>query len=559
MYMSFRFIAIFIVLMFVINSCDSPPLPKPKPIEIVKIPEKMDPTVSKQILGLIDQALQGAGKVDDSIILQQPQTVAAWYSESDGDRLWSKDKEWLPRADSMAEMIKRSELYGLFPYDYHGKEINSIFNKLKDSTAMMDAALWARGEIMLSDAFSTMARHLKLGRIPTDSITLRKDTTIASDFYMKLRDSLIEHNNPRELLEALEPVNDRYRALRASIPAFLDSLDRKEYTYIDFPRKDTILFVKQLQNRLFEGQYISFIDRAPDSAELALAVKKVQSEKGLTVDGKAGPALVGALNNTGMERLRRIAINLDRLKQLPDSLPISYIWVNIPSFKMQVWDSGMVKLESKVIVGGPKTRTPVFTSSLTNMITYPQWTVPYSIIFKEMLPKIQKDIKYLDNQNLMVVDKNDSVIDPATIDWSQLSKKKFPYLIRQRQGDDNSLGVMKFNFSNKYDVYMHDTNARGMFSRSNRALSHGCVRVQKWDSLAHYLIIKNPKPLPEDSLRVWLGRQEKHYIYLKQKVPVYLRYYTCEVKEDGKIQFFEDIYGEDKALRYRYLEKKIKT
>jgi murein L,D-transpeptidase YcbB/YkuD len=225
---------------------------------------------------------------------------------------------------------------------------------------------------------------------------------------------------------------------------------------------------------------------------------------------------------------------------------------------MQVWDSGRVKLESKITVGQPKTRTPVLNSALTNMITYPQWTVPYSIIFKEMLPKIQKDVGYLEEQNLMVVAHNDSVIDPYTIDWSLLNKKKFPYLIRQRQGDDNSLGVMKFNFSNKYQVYLHDTNARSMFGRSNRALSHGCVRVQKWDSLSHYLITKDPPPIPEDSLKAWLKRQEKHYIYLKQKVPIYLRYYTCEVKEDGKIQFFEDIYGDDKALRMKYFWRKMK-
>ena len=551
-----RFTTLVVFSLMMMISCDSPPPPKPKPMEIVKVPEKMDPTVQKQIVGLIGQAIQNNGKADDTILLSQPAMVAEWYDDRDGERLWSRDKEWLPMADSMVNFIGQSEAFGLFPEDYHWDDITSVFNKLKDSAAQMDAALWARGEIMLTDAFSTMARHIKLGRLPADSIILRKDTLMDAAFLLKLRDSLQERNNPRTLLENLEPVNLRYRALRASLPAFLDSLDRREYTYIEFPKTDTVLFVKQLQNRLFEGQYISFTDRIPDSTELAGAIKKAQIARGLTVDGKAGPALVGSLNNTGMEKLRRIAINLDRFKQLPDSLPLSYIWVNIPAFKMQVWDSGVVKLESKVIVGQPKTRTPVLNSALTNMITYPQWTVPYSIIFKEMLPKIQKNINYLDQQNLMVVDKNDSVIDPATIDWSKLSKTKFPYLLRQRQGDDNSLGVMKFNFSNKYDVYMHDTNARSMFARSNRALSHGCVRVQKWDSLSHYLVTKVPPPVAEDSLKAWLSRQEKHYIGLKQKVPVYIRYYTCEVRDDGSIQFFDDIYGEDKVLRKRYFERK---
>jgi len=546
------FIAVFI------SSCDGPPppRPKPKPKEIVKIPEEMDPTVQKQISGLIGQALLNNGKIDDSIKLSQPAIVSALYDDREGQRLWSKDKVWLERADTMLSFIRNCEFLGLFPLEYHSRELESIFNKLQDSAAKMDAALWARGELMLTDAFSNMARHIKLGRIPPDSISQRKDTLMDAAYFISFRDSLTDQKNPRELLMKLEPVNERYRILRESLPAFLDSMDRREYTFIVFPKLDTVSFVQQLQSRLFEGNYISFNDRTADSVEMSLAVKKAQTSRGLKVDGKAGPAVVASLNNTGMEKFRRIAINLDRYKQLPDSLPVSYIWVNLPSFKMQVWDSGKVKLESKTIIGLPKTRTPVLTSAVSNMVTYPQWTVPYSIIFKEMLPKIQKDVSYLDEQNLMVVDYNDSVIDPTTIDWSKLSKKKFPYLIRQRQGDDNSLGVMKFNFSNKYEVYMHDTNARGLFGRSNRALSHGCVRIQKWDSLSIYLITKDPPPVPLDSMNAWLNRQEKHYIYLKQKVPVYLRYYTCEVNENGTIKFYDDIYGDDNTLRMKYFAVK---
>jgi murein L,D-transpeptidase YcbB/YkuD len=360
---------------------------------------------------------------------------------------------------------------------------------------------------------------------------------------------------PRAMLEALEPQHKGYQDLKALLPQFLDSMDRTRYTYIEFPWTDSMTFVKQLQNRLFESSYITFNTRTADSSELAYAVKKAQESRGLKVDGKAGLQVVSSLNNTWLEKFRRIAINLDRYKQLPDSMPPSYIWVNLPAFKMQVVDSGQVVLESKVIVGQPRTRTPVLNSQVSNFITFPQWTVPYSIIFKEMLPKIQKNINFLNKENLMVVDKNDSVIDPATIDWSKLNKKYFPYLLRQRQGDDNSLGVIKFNFRNKYDVYMHDTNARSLFSRPNRALSHGCVRVQQWDSLSRYLIAKDSTNVPMDSVSAWLARQEKHTVALKKKMPVYLRYFTCEVAPEGYIRFFDDIYGDDKVLRMKYFAK----
>ena len=173
-----------------------------------------------------------------------------------------------------------------------------------------------------------------------------------------------------------------------------------------------------------------------------------------------------------------------------------------------------------------------------------------------MLPKIQKDINYLNKQNLMVVDKNDSVINPATIDWSKLSKTNFPYLLRQRQGDDNSLGVMKFNFRNKYDVYLHDTNARGLFARRNRAMSHGCVRVQEWSKLSQFLVRDDTIKYPVDTLKAWISRQEKHVIADFDHVPVYLRYFTVDAS-DGRIKFYDDIYGDDRLLTERYFKSKL--
>ena len=156
----------------------------------------------------------------------------------------------------------------------------------------------------------------------------------------------------------------------------------------------------------------------------------------------------------------------------------------------------------------------------------------------------------------MVVDKNDSVIPPSKINWKKLSKKYFPYLIRQRQGDDNSLGVLKFNFRNKYAVYLHDTNARWMFSKSDRALSHGCVRVQNWEELAHYLVRNDTIKYPVDTLISWIVRQEKHVVSGFKKLPLFIRYFTVE-GVGGKVKFYEDIYAEDKILAEKYFSKNI--
>jgi murein L,D-transpeptidase YcbB/YkuD len=173
-----------------------------------------------------------------------------------------------------------------------------------------------------------------------------------------------------------------------------------------------------------------------------------------------------------------------------------------------------------------------------------------------MLPAIKKDSNYLAKQNLMVVDENDSIIDPQTIEWQKLNKKYFPYLIKQRQGDDNSLGIIKFNFRNKYSVYLHDTNARWLFGKSQRALSHGCVRVQEWHKMADFLIRNNKEKFPADTIKAWFARQEKHVVYGFPRIPIYIRYITCE-GVNGKLRFFEDIYGEDLLLTEKYFSNKI--
>ncbi|HYC27489.1 MAG TPA: L,D-transpeptidase family protein, partial [Chitinophagaceae bacterium] len=365
----------------------------------------------------------------------------------------------------------------------------------------------------------------------------------------------VQSRQVAEVLNALEPKYEGYDSIKAYLPRFLDSAKFVPYTHLQYPYTDSLAFYTSLAQRLREEHLLDSANISPDTATLAAAIRKYQVSKKLKSTGRPNENTVNYLNMTDQERFKIIAINLDRYKQLADTMPTTYVWVNLPSYLLTVWDSGFVEFQSRVIVGSPKTSTPLLRSNITNFITYPQWTVPYSIIFKEMLPQIQKNISYLAKQNLMVVDKNDSILDPALIHWSKLSKTNFPYLIKQRQGDDNSLGVIKFNFANKYSVYLHDTNARWLFTKSQRALSHGCVRVKEWEQLAHFLVRNNQEKYPADTLKAWIGRQEKHVVSGFPRVPVYIRYMTCEGK-NGKLNFFEDIYKLDRILAEKYFADK---
>lgn len=529
---------------------------KPPEHDIVKTEEAWETRTSRNLKDNLAYALDNKGILNDSIKLPYINIANTVYKENNYELIWSIKGEANRIADNLYSFITGARLYGLFPSDYAFSQLRNFRELVQNDTlARKDAALWARHDMVMTNSFLKLVKDLKHGRLPADSTTMRKDSVITDSFFIAQLQAAIQSRQVNEVLHALEPKHEGYDSIKAYLPRFLDSARFVPYTYLSYPYKDSLAFYRSFAQRLLEEKLLDSGNTSPDTATLAAAIRKYQASKKLKVTGKPNENTVYNLNLTDQQRFKIIAINLDRYKHLADTMPATYVWVNLPSYMLTVWDSGYVEMESRVIVGSPKTSTPLLRSNITNFITYPQWTVPYSIIFKEMLPQIQKNIGYLTKQNLMVVDKNDSIIDPALIQWSKLSKTNFPYLLKQRQGDDNSLGVIKFNFANKYSVYLHDTNARWLFSKSQRALSHGCVRVKEWEQLAHFLVRNTQEKYPTDTLKAWIQRQEKHVVSGFPRVPVYIRYFTVAGK-DGKLTFFEDIYRQDRILAEKYFADK---
>lgn len=180
---------------------------------------------------------------------------------------------------------------------------------------------------------------------------------------------------------------------------------------------------------------------------------------------------------------------------------------------------------------------------------------------KRSVARFKKDTNYLRKKGYSLVNEKGDEIYTSSVKWARYTKG-IPYKVVQGSGDDNALGILKFNFNNKYAVYLHDTNQRYFFSRTFRALSHGCVRVQKWDKLAHFIISNdslnaapNANTFKTDSLKAWLTRKEKHVIPVKTRLPVFIRYFGC-AGVNGTIKFYDDIYNEDKMLSERYFANK---
>jgi murein L,D-transpeptidase YcbB/YkuD len=554
------------VLLCLIISCNSGGK-KNADKQIVADPDRMDEVVS----GHIKDALQVAEeekKIDDSITVRLFNVVSSFYNGNDYVPVWSSREKWEPLADSLYSFIRDAEQYGLFPKDYHFASLQSLKQKLDtDSLKRMDAVLWSRADILFTDGFMRLIRDLKQGRLQPDSLSLNKDSAIAVNFFVNSLKELAEKKQFSALIRSVQPVHKGYWELQKGIRSFLDSMDRKPYTYVSYPykkgdAKDSAYFVKMLQKRLNESACIDFTDHMPDTTQLSNAIKKYQGRKGIKADGKVSTALVRLLNTNDIERFNRIAITMDKYKQMPPKMPEQYIWVNIPGYYLWVINHDTVALESKTIIGKPETRTPLLTSEISDMITYPTWTVPTSIIAKQYLPKLKNNPNYLARLGLRLVNAKGETISGGSVDWGRYSKG-IPYKVVQGSGDNNSLGVMKFNFNNPYAVYLHDTNQRYLFKNAMRALSHGCVRVQEWEKLAFYIArndslnSRQPDSLKynTDSIRNWIAAKERRRIDVKSHIPLFIRYFTCEGKE-GKVKFYDDIYSEDKILRDKYFANK---
>ena len=530
--------------------------------EIVKTPEQMDDQVADNIKSVLVFANAHNGLINDSIQLSQLQLVNSFYQKNNFRGIWSKKETWKPVADSMFSFIKNSKYYGLYPEDYHYHELDSLRSKIQnDSLARMDAIAWTKADLMLSDAFMNTLKDLKEGRIVPDSSSIINKQKFIDSFFISNQDKAIASNNISEIFQSLEPDNNNYLALRDALKSFVDSMDTRKFLYISYPYSDTIKFYKDLHKRLLQSGFGNPGVETPDSVTLSGIVKKYQAKHKLTVDGKPGQGTVRSLNSNDNEKFRRIAITLDRYKQLPE-LPESYIWVNLPGFYLKLWDHDTVVLQSKVIIGKPSTRTPVLTSAISNMVIYPNWTIPESIIRKEILPALKIDPGYLYRKGFSLVDGKGETVDPFIVDWSKY-KKGIPWKIVQGSGDDNALGIFKFNFSNPYSVYLHDTNQRYLFRNTDRALSHGCVRVQNWEALAFYIARKDSLATKEghipayntDSLKTWIANKDRKTVMVKKRLPLYIEYFTCEEK-NNKIVVYNDIYNEDEELALKYFANK---
>ncbi len=254
---------------------------------------------------------------------------------------------------------------------------------------------------------------------------------------------------------------------------------------------------------------------------LEMAVRDFQERHGLAADGVVGASTLAEVNRTAEEQIRRIELNLERWAELPEDFGGRYILVNIAAFRLDAFEDGRPVLDLKAIVGRTDTRTPVISSAIRDVVINPSWYVPAKIASNELLPKGQD---YLDRNGFEILPDGK---------------------LRQRPGPNNSLGQFKFLFPNPFDVYLHDTSARSLFDRSARALSHGCVRIERPDELAAWVLRDAPQ-WSEDAIQDTLDSGREKRVRLPEPIPVHIVYWTAWVDNSGALRFSPDVYGQDR-------------
>lgn len=346
--------------------------------------------------------------------------------------------------------------------------------------ARSNGAIRSRMEALLTDAFLSVAQDLKYGRLSLKIEPENTDSLISQTLNQVFSDKEV-----RKLLELLEPQYLGYQFLKKSLRETLEGLD---------------------------------------------SINRELLVSGLTFD-----------SNVFHRKIQTIEVNMERWRNESLLSGDRYVWINIPSFQLQVVDHGQTVIESRIIVGKPETPTPALTSLMECFTLYPYWHVPRKIAVGEFLPLIQRDTSFITRNNFDVLDRKGRVVNPDTLDWKKYNRSNFPFSLRQRDGKENSLGVIKFIFDNPYAVFLHDTNAKGLFKRNFRALSHGCIRMEKAVDLAKYLA---PVPAKIDKMLELKARQT---INLSHLIPIHIRYLTCEVV-NGTLNFYNDIYAKDREI-----------
>ena len=488
--------------------------------------------------------------------------LVEYYAVPDQPTLWVDERGLTERGKAVIAEIAQADDYGLRAADY------SLPNPSEFTASDARATEWlADAEIKISYAVLGYARDARGGRINPSRLSANLDPDLALPNPSEVIESIAIRSDPAAYLRSFQPDQPQFEALRQKLIELrggkAETASKPSVIIPDGPLLKLGMVDEQvalLRKRL--DVPADDADAASFDATVQDAVRKFQLAHGSTPDGMVGAGTRRLLNSGGQQprqvgsaaRIRSVLINMERWRWLPHDLGSYYVNVNIPEFMLRVMSDGKPSFTTRVVVGKVDKQTPIFSRDMQTIVFGPFWNVPTSIKVEEIRPYLRQEASWFGGGgwNTAVFERHNLRIryagrelDPGAIDWSRVDIRTLELF--QPPGPSNVLGRVKFVFPNKHDVYMHDTPQKFLFANTVRAESHGCMRVQNPDQLAAVLL-KQDQNWSQARTMSAIENGYDQQVGLRQKIPVYVTYFTLKINDDGSISTYGDLYGHDARM-----------
>jgi murein L,D-transpeptidase YcbB/YkuD len=524
----------------------SPPLPQEKePVHTI-IERKISLDLTKPA-----PVLQG------DAILQSAKTLADFYSRQSWFPVWFKKNKPLPAVNEFLEIIAKADEEGLSPHDYHYDTITNLICPPEGAaSAPLTNEIIADLDILLTDAYKSYISHLRWGKSGRGKDLAKAILPRNEELQFSFPENIPGKSQLKEIIASFIPDYPEYAQLKQILMRYRQIETEGGWPVIkgkSLTKGNNGPRVAALKKRLhFTGELEQIIPEQEDifDEDLEKAVRLFQKTQRLKENGVADTATLKLMNVPVTERIQQIRMDMERWRWMPRDLD-RYILVDIPDFSMKVIENGETAMQMKTIVGTVKNPTPIFSGRLSFIEINPNWNVPISIIRNEIIPETKKDPSYIARHRIKIYENwrsNAQEISPDSLDWETINPQKFPYRLVQDPGSHNSLGRIKFFFPNVHDVYMHDTPSRYLFKRKERALSHGCIRLEHPINLAEHLL-KNDDKWDRKRIQKQISTNKGARIALSDPIPVYITYFLVRIDGDSGYPFFrKDFYSYNRPL-----------
>jgi murein L,D-transpeptidase YcbB/YkuD len=488
------------------------------------------------------------------------ESVRAFYAERGFEPAFVGADVPDDRLPTAIDMFCRSWTHGLIPEIYLSDSLRSRLAAAFDESAESGSDE-ARGlgdlDVALTSALIRYASDVVTGRVDPREVSSTWNAPLHRIDPASVVAGALEDDSLESIPARVSAMHEQYERLRGALARYR-SLEQaggwrpiSEGESLDESASGTR--VRELIERLAAEGDLDSTALADTShrytPEVAEAVRSVQRRFGLDVDGVAGSGVVEALNVPIADRIEQIEINMERWRWIPGHLGSRYLYVNIPAFELHAFEGGREIFSMPVVVGEvyEESATPVFSDTMEYVVFNPYWNVPESIAETEIVPQAREDRSYLARNEYEVVTSwsdDADVLDPMEVDLDRVADGT--YRIRQKPGPENALGRIKFMFPNDFNIYLHDTPAEYLFDRADRAYSHGCIRVERPEELAEFVL--RGGEWTSGSIQEEIESSTRSTVSLPEPLPVYILYWTAFV-DDGSVHFREDLYGNDAELR----------